>query len=282
MKKITLVVLLITITFSLLSLVSCEWVGAVFDSMVRTDGSIELDDELVYKLTNYLNNYYAYPDIIGRNFGEKIKLCQSEYNPINVKFGDECYYAVAYYASTHGQEDKYCCSDKYTWVGFDKAESVKEIIDGKSVVAAFQINKSESAKNIKNGTSDIRIEHFKLFRPEFRNGTMVEPLIKFDKTLVYLTKINDGVVYFSSDEPAHDAFKMDCVELNGSVYIKNYHAKKTDSEENKELYLSLVYGDLYDDLMEILYDQYEEQDGSETEIYGLFKLEDIGKLILTQ
>ncbi len=243
------------------------------------DGTLKLDDKLIEALSEYLRDFYECYDIPDYDFGSKIELCKSNRNPILVEFGDMCYYVAAYYNAPHDLPEDFCCYDKYTWVGFERADEILERWEGKAFVAAFQINTAEFCKNIKTNESDYLMEHFAFFTPEFEDGKALSPEIKFENLFILLTESNEKVIYYSSKTVSHGVFSFDCIKLDGEYYIIQRHSSEWDDGNRKEEDLHAEYGELYDDIISLDFELYVEKKGTRTNYYAKFELEDIAKLM---
>ena len=244
-------------------------------------GTLKLEDELVSTLKDYLGRIMADHDMPSFTFGEKIQLIKEGYIPILVEFSQRCYYVAAYYTPSHSYEEypQYCCRNEYTWVGFEKAENVKENWNGKKIVAAFQINASELCKNLKTGETDITMEHFILYNPDFSDGVALVPEIEFDNEFIYISY--DGYPkYYSTDIPPHKPWSIDCIKLDGEYYATQYLNSQYNDGRYFEIDLKLYFGEYYDELMEIMIvNKYSKEYENETRSYALFKISDIEKIM---
>ena len=260
----------------------CTACGYIIDgktpiSIEKTEnGTIKLREELVSTLAEYFKNHRVIGDPMPWTFGDKLNLFKSgESTPLLVKFSNECYYVAAYYAIPEGHNETYCCSDDYTWVGLKKAEDVKESLDGKTLVGAFQINPQELCVNIKTGSTDVVMDHFAFYNPEFVDGVAIAPEIIFEDLFIYLNWRSDKYIGYSSlHSSTHHKFgSIKCMELDGKYYVAEYHGSVYSGVD-----LERIYGKYYDELMSIIVDEYVVEDDNRTR-YGLFKLEDIMEII---
>lgn len=273
MKKITACILAcVMLLFSMLMLFSCNIIPTCNGAFPEknSDGTLKLSEGLISRLTDYFKRDTRIEYDLGvRSFEDKLNYCKNGYDPLLVKFVDKSYFVAAYFdiPEEHVELHFYCCCDNYTWVGFEKAEDVKEIWNGKELIGAFQINPQELCKNIKTGSRDVVIEHFSFYRPKFVSGVAVDPEIEFEKIFVYLNDSSDKYICYSSlvHPELHRLKSFRCIELDGKYYIMELH--RGNLEE--------IYGAYYDELMSVLVDEYV----IEGERYGLYKIEDIARII---
>ena len=230
-----------------------------------------LDDELVSTLTDYLANYNTNYDIPGHTLGDKLSLIANGYNPLLVKFGDDCFYAVAYYTPEHDHDETidYCCSDKYVWIGYKTADAISKTWQGKELVAAFQINNNEFCRDLVTGSTDAKMSHFSLFTPEFSGDKAKTPNIVFDDLFIYITTSNEDCIYYTSAVAYHEPWTIDCVEVNGEYYVL---APTCNSEDSYEQY----YREYYDACRLMWLDQIYYTSGFS---YHLIPLDDLVELI---
>lgn len=268
--KSTGVILVLILLFSTL-------VGCVNDSNINS--VFGLDDELVSTLTDYLANYNTNYDIPGHTLGDKLSLIANGYNPLLVKFGDDCYYAVAYYTTEHDEKIDYCCNDKYVWIGYKSADAISKTWQGKELVAAFQINNNEFCRDLVTGSTDVKMSHFSLFTPEFSGDKAKTPNIIFDDLFIYITTSNEDCIYYTSAVVYHEPWTIDCIEVNGEYYLRElYSIKKLGGNEEK-IDLALHYGAYYDRLMAAFYDYYVVEDSVNSYTYSLFGVSDLAEII---
>lgn len=245
------------------------------------DGTIKLKNELVTALSNYFKNYNAEYNLISLSFADKLDRCKNDFDPLLVKFSDKCYYVAAYYTASHENAEHeanlFCCYKNYAWVGFEKAEDIKESWDGKKLIGAFQINPGELCVNIKTGANDVIMEHFAFYRPEFVDGVALAPEIAFDDFFIYLNEVKtDKYIAYSSTNPTlHEINSLRCIEIEGKYYVMQHHS--TDWNGSRDL--KKEYGEYYDELMRILVCEHAIQENNKTNNYGLFKIENILKIM---
>ena len=241
------------------------------------DGSIRLSDELVRGLKDYFSKILVKYDLGSNSFADKINFCKSdEYIPLLVKFSEDSYYVAAYYASPEGHPESYCCYNDYTFVGFERAEDVKESWDGKAIVGAFMVNPQELCVNIKTGKSNTKMDHVSFYIPEFNDGVATDPEIDFDNFFIRLVLKDEDYICYSSTrhKSLHRLGTLDCMELDGKYYVAEYHGSLYDSVD-----LERFYGEYYDTLMSLLVDEYVIEDKNSRPRYGLYNLIDIVKII---
>ena len=256
------VILILILLFS--ALVGCT-------NVLGINSVFGLDDELVSTLTDYLANYNTNYDIPGHTLGDKLSLIANGYNPLLVKFGDDCYYAVAYYTPEHDHDETmdYCCSDKYVWIGYKTADAISKTWQGKELVAAFQINNNEFCRDLVTGSIDVKMLHFSLFTPEFSGDKAKTPNIVFDNLFIYITTSNEDCIYYTSAVAYHEPWTIDCVEVNGEYYVL---APTCNSEDSYEKY----YREYYDACRLMWLDQIYYTSGFS---YHLIPLDDLVELI---
>ena len=248
-----------------------------------TDGeTTKLNDILIETLSNYLEDFRVSYDIPGHTFRDKLFLMKTSFTPMLVRYGNECYYAAAYYVPSHSLESErldYCCHDEYLWVGFENIEDIKEMWNGYNLVAAFQINSPQVCKNIKTDSAEVTIEHFTMLDIKFWGDAITVSKVHFDNFFIYITDKEDSLFYYSSDVAYHESWSIECIEIEGEYYIKEYFSTRQDDGDYYEEDILINYGEYYNELIENLYDYYSENIGSSVITYSLFKLDDIVKII---
>lgn len=246
----------------------------------NADGTVRLGDELIDRLVYYIDKeMFLQADTYSYSFAEKLNLCKSEITPLLVKLSDNSYYVAAYFAASEIHSEAFCCPWDYTWIGFQKAEDVKESWEGKKLIGAFQINPQELCVNIKTGLSDVTVEHFEFYRPKFVDGVAIAPEITFEKMLIYLSQSKENekeYIGFSTAAPGFE--KIACIELDGKCYVMQRHGAISEGELHGRD-LNREYGEYYDHLMSVLVDEHHIERPYEMSIYGLFTLEDISEII---
>ena len=249
------------------------------------DGTIKLKEDLIAALSFYLKTFNTQLDKEAsyNQLGSKLALSKNdEYTPLLVKLANKCYYVAAYYTPTHEytyESVSFCCYDKYVWVGFENANEIKESWNGQSLVAAFQINPQDLCVNIKTGANDVTIEHFTFYKPEFVDGVALAPDIDYEKAFVYITN-DDGKQIFCPHDSWYRDPSIDCIEIEGSFYVKEYRSsQRIDKDYVEYANLYTAYGEYYEELQEMFYGFYAVKDEEKTTNYTLFKIEDIVELI---
>ena len=298
LSLILTIVILLNCFLLLFNLFGCQWLmpeeevpdasnsqGSVDPDVPQeptdeADDTIQLDSELITALSEYLKNYYISYEIPSLTFDQKIDKCKKERTPIFVSFGDECYYAVAYYNEPHVNAGKFCCYDKYTWIGFKNAESISEILNGEKIVASFQINCAETCYNIKTDDKNYVVGHFTLYQPEFVDGKAVSPDVSFKNSFIFLTTSEEKLIYYSSKSALHEVYSFDCIEINDCYFAKQMvNAEKGDGIYY-EIDLHNCFGAYYDDLIEsVILGKYSEKNLDHTINYALINIEDLAEII---
>ncbi len=238
------------------------------------DGSISLSDELVGGLKDYFSEMFVEYDIGSNSFAIKINLCKSDQRkPLLVKFSEDNYYVAAYFAAPEDHFEHYCCYTDYTFVGFEKAEDIKESWEGKAIVGAFVVNPYELCVNVKTGENSTVMDHVSFYNPEFKDGVSVDPNIDFDNFFIYLTSKDEDYICYSSTrhKALHMVGTIDTVELDGSYYVMEHDYSYLAQKD-----LELLYGDYYEYLMSIVIDKCE---CNGITYRGLYKLAEIVDLM---
>ena len=263
---------------------ACASCGYEIEDVVITkiksngDGTVELSDNLISALSKYFADFFIQPEIIGHSFEDKLNLCKNGRNPLFVKFSNECYYVATYHTASHENAEyesvMFCCYKEYTWVGFEKAEDVKENWEGKELIGAFQINHQDFCVNIKTGENDVIMEHYAFYRPEFKDGVALDPKITFDDLFIYLAKGTDKYICYSSTHGRYlpESLSLNCIEIDGKYYVKESYSYNTASLEKN-------YGEYYDILKSSMVSEYITNENGTKHIYGLFNIEDIAEII---
>lgn len=208
------------------------------------------------------------------------------YAPMLVNYEpDDFYFVCAYYNVKHNSEtEEYCCKSEYTWVGFYNAEDIPETYLGKSLVAAFQINKAGRGESIINDFEEPYFESIRMYQPTFENGMNIADSVKNDSVYLYICanyELDDETIYvFSGYLTFFDV--ISCVEFEGKTYISFYidWVENADEERIEEV-LRVELGEYYDSLRAITEtDKYTEVNHwGRTERYALIDLEDFAAFI---
>ncbi len=264
MKRFIIIILLCAVV--LCCFASCDNADKVQDipeannkfegNPIKEVSSDERYSELISTLVQYLNQYWAEfdlppPPTLAENI-DKIKLGTQallvSFDPSNY------YYICGYYNADHEyDEELFCCANKYTWVKLDDPTKIPEAYEGKSLVVAFQINKSKLISDIVSEQTEVPdIEYFQIFDVEFENGYNTKNHIVFEKTIIYLNEYKKDVIFYSEHRSGYEFLTIRALELDGEFYIPvetyvSYHEGEVYSED-----LSYEFGKYHDDLMEIM------------------------------
>ncbi len=280
MKKITVLLLIISMFLCSISFVGCENTDG--------DGTVELTDGLIDALNEVLEYYMSEYFLSLSTLETKIDRIKETQQAVLTKINpSDYYYAVAYYNPEHeNSEFAYCCRENYTWVGFEKETNIKEIYDGKQFVVAFQINRSSLCEKLLDEFEQkiTSVEYYQMYTPEFKNGLNKAKSISCDDCFIFIESNKEGVAY-SGINPFHkywhQALRLNCVEIDGEIYMSHAtHSVKSDGKTS-DVDLVKEFGDYYDTLMELMItDEYSEthEDNSVTH-YGLFEIDDVLNLI---
>lgn len=96
---------------------------------------------------------------------------------------------------------------------------------------------------------------------------------------IYINQRGTEVIYYSSDVAYHEPWSIDCVEINGEYYIKEFYSFEDNKGSYYKIDLSVNLGSYYDVLISNLPDFYTETKNNATNTYALFKIKDIIKII---
>ena len=239
------------------------------------------DEELIEELEYYLymiNADFDMPEEL--SFSDKIDIIKSGSQALFLKFApDDCYYVCGYYRNDkhdHSENNIYCCSEKYTWIGFNDEKKIVEQFGDESFVVAFQLNRVETCFDLLPSDKLVPdVEHIKLFTPNFENGVNIAESLVYDATYIYLNSSDKNTVYYYYDvvsEEHHKLKTIPCIELECQYFIIQRIYPVDDSATDFRLGGSV--GDYYDLLMDIMivgkYSQ--EDDKGSTWYYGLFEI----------
>ncbi len=215
------------------------------------------------------------------SFEIKINRVKNGEDLMYVKYdNDNYYYACAYYNSSHTEEYRYCCKDKYVWVGYESEEDIQKYYKGNELVVSFQINKALDKVDLLTGKNiDFNVEHYQIYQVEFNEDNYnISSKIEFNDYFIMITDLSDDA-YYSKDIFYHILVNFDCVELDGKIYIMSWLGFKDGDGYTQSL--QDEFGKYYDVLLEFMLDDiysYTNKSGI-VEYYGLFEVEDIVNLI---
>ena len=265
--------------------------NTTFSEDKNEDGTLKLSDELILDLAIELKDSIASINPIIRSIGGLVGQAKGGAKvPLLINLSNErVYYVCAYFNPEHTIEEElscYCCILKYSWVGFEKAEDITENHDGKTFIAAYQINLSDSCINIMTNEDAGVVEHFIHYTPTFVDGENVAEKIVTDTILLYFTEYYSKHMYCCTEKKIHKYSQLDLFEIDGELYVGEYRSLYS-IDENGHRYDSVnieqYYGIYYEDLMKIaIFDArpITNTNGSiKTYYYGIFKLADFIDLL---
>lgn len=254
------------------------------DDEVIDDPNI-LREELIAVLTEYLNDFRREHFVLIFSLSEKIDQIKDGTQTLLVSFDnsdENRYYACAYYSGQHEYEASYyCCTSEYTWIRYNSEKDIKEYVDDKKCVAAFQIDKSVLCEDILNESQYVkRMEHYLHFYPEFENNINVSAPTTREETFIYLNTSQGRVAYHSVKKYDNPNFVIKCFDLDGHIYV--YSGILSEDINNPESDLTeRMWGKYKDDLMKIVItDKAYVTDKSGEDIYsGVFDLTDFAHFL---
>lgn len=247
-------------------------------------GVLDKSSELIVKLGTYLKQLSlvstGQPAL---TFSEKIDLIQNGAQPIHVAFdSNNSYFVCAYFHSTHANETSlYCCTNEYTWVGYQSEKEILEYFNDLQCIVVFQINKALTVTNILDtAASTPNIEHFQIYKPTFENGVNIGTRVVFNKTFIYLNKSTSDILYCSTSSRNHNNSTIPCIHHNKKHYLSFYlYTIYTNGEHGNEEDYTYSFGEYYKDLMALM-KKIEFNSLEETNCYGILSLEDFVNQII--
>lgn len=220
---------------------------------------MNLPVELLDVLRDYLDSLRSVGRMVVYPSAEqKINFINNGNQALHVAFDSSNYYFVCgYYNDDHKQAftetNSYCCSAKYEWIKFDRAEEIQEYYNGATMVVAFQINKALFVKNISVNTEETPdMEHFRLYTPEFIEGLNGNAPADFAETFIYINYDGKSKVYHSMDHYLHKGDTFPCVRLNDRYYIPVQLYLISATGQRTENNLSKQFGKYYDAIESIM------------------------------
>lgn len=312
-KKILPLFLLLCTLLLLIGAVGCDANPPSTDAETTTEPpneimdpteyhTIPLTNQLIKTIKDYLIDSTMQVLLNPSTFSMRLDPIKSgEEQLLQVTFDpNEYYYACIYfdYPEDHSKGHElfmYCCTDEYTFVGFENEEDIPETYGGKAFFLAFQVNKAQSCTNVivENGeTCDV--QYYQAYFPQFENGFNTAPATHFNETYFYSMSPEWEIVYKTKRHydrnPGGATFPH--VLLDGKYYITQIHYTVYHSGSRSDRNLAYEFGAYYDELMEVMitdkYSVYHENESileqffnEHTVYYGLFDLEDL-KTILTK
>lgn len=256
--------------------------GESNDNEETLEESFVPDEELIEELEHYLymiNADFDMPE--ERSFSDKIDIIKSGSQALFLKFApDDCYYVCGYYRNDkhdYSENNIYCCSEEYTWIGFNDEKKIVEQFGDERFVVAFQLNRTETCFDLLPSDKLVPdVDHIKLFTPNFENGVNIAESLVYDEIYIYLNSSDKNTVYYYYDavsEAHHKLKTIPCIELEDRYFIIQRIYPTDDSRTDFRLGSSV--GEYYDSLMDIMipgkYSQ--EDDLGRIHYYGLFEID---------
>ena len=246
------------------------------------------DEGLIPKLIVYLNCVPADIYLRSTSLNDKINRIKQGQQPLQVVFdsNSDYYFVCAYFNSDHTELYRCCCAEEYTWVGFKNAEDIPEYYKGEQFLVAFQVNKASFVNAIASGTVDVqKVENFKRYFPEFKDGSNIAAPIVFEDKLIYFNYLNESVVYFSTDFPTHYFYSLNYIQIENKdyicVYLCYYHNSGEESfDQILKNECEKEYGEYYDRLTNIMTILTRKHDDKTDEIYALFEIDEFVDKVL--
>ena len=247
---------------------------------------------LLEALNTYLEEFRTEYDMPPKSMEYQIGKIEYGAQPIFVEVDPSRFYFVCgYYNPDHKYEDqetnRYCCSNKYTWVQYEKASDIADNYNGQDIMVAFQINLTSTVINLLPEKSQIKnAEHFQIFETKFVDGKNTNEAITFSDQFIYInSKYNKDrdVIYHSVFAYHHEWSAFLCVKLDGKSYIKVYsHTSYIDGVVEGNYRLKDDLGEYFDELSEIMIkDKYSEtNDSGYTSHYVLFDIDEFVDTVL--
>ncbi len=244
-----------------------------------------LSEELISSLVEYMEQMKYDHEIADTSFEIRINRIKNGENAYRITFDrSDFYYACAYYDEYHECERvDHCCVSEYTWVKICKPEDITEYYEGKSLVVAFQINRSEICENILSGEVNVKAEHFQIYSVKYADGRNVAAPIDFNKynSFVFLDLSKNKTLYLTVYTPRHELNSFPCVILEDQCYITRLLSIQYEDGSRSVDETDWDFGIYYDALTEIMItDKYSVKDDyGRTINYGLFDVKKFAEII---
>ena len=218
---------------------------------------VNVSEELVAALSDYLNHINAEHDLVYSNTERKIDHVKHEIaQPLLVTFDSiNTYYVAVYFLGEHHNDPSYplesggyCCIDHYVWVRFDNAEEITRTYNSRNLLAAFVILETESVTNILS--KDAKPQKFVLFnmfdRFLFMEDEIEVPDISSEPFIYLNYDIEADTVYYDASEYSNYIITLPCVKIDEKYYI--IFRFITISGDN----ITADFGKYYDELMAVV------------------------------
>lgn len=236
------------------------------------------DNDLVLALIDYLRELFFDHDMAATSLAIKINEIKNGKRPLHADFDASNYYFVCGYYSAedeHDESDHYCCAQQYTWFRFDDADEIMEYYEGLKIAVAFQINKADFVTDILSGDSSVpNMEHFQIYKTEFRHGLNTNRTVDFDETFIYLESSPKSNIYHSTAVFNHRWITIPCINLGGKYYVMTFLSTDYGQGKLSEIDYDAEFGEYKDALMSLMEEEkYRVTNKSGTvSNYGLFDI----------
>ncbi len=240
--------------------------------------------DLIAELIDYLYYLHIGHEMIPPDtYEDSINKIKNGTQPLLVTFDSNIsnYFVCGYFE----REDTYHSgAEKYTWVRYRNQNEIREYYNGKKIAVAFQINKAVYLKDVfPRDKATPKMEHFKLFEPEFVDGLNINDPIDFYDTFIYLNSTYKDTIYYSTDKYNYYNYYIPCVFYKNQYFLKIYIVTKYyDGRPDTKTDPKSMYGNYCDAMMEILLPQegVAYMGNDLVHIYGLIPIDDFVNKVL--
>ena len=250
---------------------------------------LEKGSELVITLADYLKQIDN-SDINEPLLEDKINEIKNGARPLHINISPSCFYFVcAYYKVTEGKEkNHFLNASDCSWVRYESAQDIKEYYNGKTLGAAFQLNRSIFVVDILDGSIPPSAEYFQIYTPIFENGMNVADAADVDcERYIYFNSFDQHDVYFSSEDQYGSFVSLPCISIDSDEYVMldlsryDINEMNHDASINFDDALRHEFGEYYEAFSSIIDTEiYNKIDGQENKhSYGIFKFEDFSREI---
>ena len=264
MKKRFLVLLTVVLVMLCFVLVGCVVRGGENEGENGNEApqgeAFYLNPRLINVLFGYLETVSNGSELPDTRLAYKIDMMSSAWaNPVLITVDPEDYYFVGVYCESPHEEEKeaFCCITSYSFLGFSCETSLPEYYNGKELVAAFQINRTQKCENIfGEEKGNLALEHYEEYTPIFENGMNTAEALVCDDKFIYIGSKNDSQVYANSSFIMDRGYVMNYIEIDGKQYVGIFLCRAYSEEEFDESVIETTlryeFGDYYDSLSEMM------------------------------
>lgn len=159
---------------------------------------------------------------------------------------DDYYFLAAYCADGHDKYDVGHACTEQAWLGFTSADSIPEKYDGMDILAAFQVNRATTYRDIATDTAvDSPAGMFTLIDTAFVDGyNTTSPLTRSDVRVHFISDEQTSL-YYTLRHPLSGVRSSDARLIDGEYYILQPFDLYVEQKRVARVDLMDEYGDYY-------------------------------------